>query len=112
MNFFERLNVRSTVKSGIDTKEMEFAPLKDFCGSEIVVDGFFFTNGRFGKQVVVVGNGYLINMPSRAVKDFELIADYEEAVEDIFKGKLKLTNIRMIDTKNGTTTAYEYKSVK
>lgn len=112
MFYFERMNVRSTVKNGLDTRNMEFKPLKEFCGKEIVVEGFFFTNGNYGKQVVVVGNGYLINMPMRAVRDFEVFAEHVDAVEDILNGRLKLINIRMLKTKNGTTTVYDYKSVE
>ena len=61
---FESLNKRSTVCAGINTQDMEFAPLKDFCGQHFVCEGFFFTDGKYGEQVVVVGAGYLINMPA------------------------------------------------
>lgn len=105
---FESANKRNTVREGIDTKKMEFKPLKDFCGQTVNVDGFFFTNGRFGRQVVVVGNGFLINMPGRATEDFQKWADDTEAVDAILKGKLALTHIKMLDTKNGTTCIYDY----
>ena len=103
---FNILNKRSTVREGIDTQEMEFKPLKDFCGQKIRCDGFFFTDGKYGKQVVVVGNGYLINMPARAVYQFEEIADSTEAVDAVLEGRLVLKDIKMIDTRNGKTTAY------
>lgn len=103
---FNKLNKRSTVREGIDTQEMEFKPLKDFCGQKIICDGFFFTDGKYGKQVVVVGNGYLINMPARAVEQFEEIAANAEAVDAVLEGYLVLKDIKMIDTRNGKTTAY------
>lgn len=103
---FNNLNKRSTVREGIDTQEMEFKPLKDFCGQNIKSDGFFFTDGKYGKQVVVVGNGYLINMPTRAVEQFEKIASNAEAVDAVLAGHLVLKDIKMIDTRNGKTTAY------
>lgn len=104
---FNNLNRKSTVKENINTEAMEFKPLKDFCGTEVKCDGYFFTDGKYGKQVVVVGNGYLINMPMRAVKQFEEINDSEEALNAVLNGELKLTDIKMIDTRNGRTTAYK-----
>lgn len=103
---FGSLNKRSTVREGIDTQEMEFKPLKDFCGQKIKCDGFFFTDGKYGKQVVVVGNGYLVNMPARAVEQFEQIAQNSEALDEVLKGRLVLKDIKLIDTRNGQTTAY------
>ena len=61
--FNELNNGRRTVKEGIDTKKYVFVPLRDFIGKVIKVDGFFFTNSKYGKQAVVVGNGCNINMP-------------------------------------------------
>ena len=103
---FDNLNKRSTVREGIDTQSMEFKPLKEFCGQRVKCDGFFFTDGKYGKQVVVVGSGYLINMPARAVEQFEEIAGNAEAVDAVLKGHLVLNDIKMTDTRNGKTTAY------
>ena len=103
---FNNLNKRSTVREGIDTQSMEFKPLKEFCGQRVKCDGFFFTDGKYGKQVVVVGSGYLINMPARAVEQFDEIAGNAEAVDEVLKGHLVLKDIKMIDTRNGKTTAY------
>ena len=103
---FNNLNKRSTVREGIDTREMEFKPLKNFCGQKIKCDGFFFTEGKYGKQVVLVGNGYLINMPTRAVDQFEAISANVEAVDAVLTGHLLIKDIKMIDTRNGKTTAY------
>ena len=104
---FSSLNKRVTIKEGIDTQTMEFKPLKSFCGKEIKVDGYFFTEGKYGKQVVVVGNDCLINMPSRAVEQFIEINHNEEAVSAVLNNKLVIKNIKMIDTRNGQTTAYD-----
>lgn len=104
--FAELNNTNKVIKEGINTESMEFKKLKEFCGMEIKVDGFFFTDGNFGKQVVIVGAGYLINMPLRATEVFEKIINSSEMTEAVKKGKLKLTDIKMIDTKTGTTVAY------
>lgn len=101
-------NYKKTVRDGIDTDKMEFKPLKDLCGQHIKVDGFFFTTGKYGKQVVVVGNGVLINMPERCVAQFEDIAADEEMLKAVLEGHLMLDNIAMKTTKNGTTTIFDY----
>lgn len=105
---FNELNTngKATVKDGIDTSDMEFRPLKDFVGKRIKVDGFFFTNGNYGKQVVVVGNGYLINMPARAVEQFEKIYDSEKMLQAVLDGKLVIVDVAPLETRNGSTTAY------
>lgn len=104
---FNEMNGNSkTVRDGIDTRSMDFAPLKDFIGREFVVDGYFFTNGRYGKQVVVVGAGALINFPNRATKVFEDIDRDHEKVEAVLNGHLKITDIKLGQTRNGSTVFY------
>ena len=103
---FEQFNGTSTIKDGINLDELEFLPLKDYIGGEILVDGFFFTEGNYGKQVVVVGNGAKINMPKYAVKRFEEIRDNEEAIRALLDGKCKIVDIEELKTKNGKTTGF------
>lgn len=109
IKMFAELNTyRMTVKEGIDTQNMEFKALKEFCGHDFVVDGFFFSEGKFGKQVVVVGEGYLINMPNRAVEAFEKIEADKNMLQAVLDGHLGIKDIKMVDTKNGTTAAYTF----
>lgn len=103
---FGAFNKRNTVMDGVDTSVMEYKPLKDFCGEKVKCQGFFFTDGKYGRQVVVIGNGYLINMPSRAVEQFKAIENDTNALNAVLNGQLALTGIKMIDTRNGRTTAY------
>lgn len=105
--FFSQFNQRATVKEGINLEDLEFHPLKDYIGGEIIVDGYFFTNGRYGKQVVVVGNDAKINMPKYATAMFERIDDNDEAVNKMLEGGMKLINIEEKTTKNGTTVIFE-----
>lgn len=113
---FESLNMRRTVKEGIDTNQLEFKALKEFCGDVLLCQGFFFTDGKYGEQVVVVavsaetGEFFLVNMPKRSVEQFKQIADNPEAVAAVLDDKLILTDIKMADTKNGTTTIYTLKN--
>jgi hypothetical protein len=105
---FKELNTyKRTIREDVDTKDMEFRSLAEFCGKKIKVDGFFFTDGEYGRQVVVVGNGYLINMPKRAVVQFDTIDADNDMVEAVLKGKLVINHIKMVHAKNGDTAAYE-----
>ena len=104
---FENLNLTSrTLREGIELSMLEFKPLKEFIGQDIVVDGFFFTEGKYGKQVVVVGNNAKINLPSRYVEKFEQIESNAEMLKGVMDGKLVLTNVRSIATNNGNTTTF------
>lgn len=107
---FNELNKQfvNTVKEGIDTDKMEFKTLNDFIGKTIKVDGFYISKGRFGEQVVVVGNGYKINMPARAVDTFKAIRENEFMVKAILEGHLEIINMAEVKTKNGNkTVSYE-----
>ena len=104
---FKRFNKgNSYVREGINTREQDFCPLSNFIGQKIRVDGFFFTNGEFGKQVVVVGEGFNINMPSRALEQFEAIAADQEALDDVLAGKLIITDIKTGKSKTGRDTVF------
>lgn len=107
---FEQLNKDKirTVKEGIDTSKMEFVPLKNFIGKTVKVDGFFFTKGKFGEQVVVVGEGVLINIPKRYTEEFKAIRDKADFLAAVLDGKLSLGDIKEIDSKNGKTVAFEF----
>lgn len=107
MGIFDKYNTRGTIMEGVETDQMDFAPLKDFCGQKVRCQGFFFTEGRYGRQVVVVGGGFLINMPQRAVEQFEAISNDDQALAAVLAGKLILEDIKMVDTRNGRTTAYK-----
>lgn len=113
MGIFDKLNkgTTSTIKEGIDTAGMEFRKLKDFIGDTVVVDGFYFnTKSKYdNEQVVVIGNGCRINMPSWAVDDFKAIQQDPEMLSAMFDGHLSLTNIKETTTKKGNTTVtYDY----
>ena len=104
---FNEMNRVRSVREGIDTSAMTFKPLKDFCGQTIHVDGFFFTSGKYGEQTVIVGSGYLINMPTWATEVFRQIAADKEQLEAVLAGKLVINEIKMVKTKNGTTCSYK-----
>lgn len=104
---FNELNKKRTIKEGLELSTMPFVKLRDLIGREIRVDGFFFTEGDYGKQVVVVGNAMKINMPARAVAMFEDIRANEQMVNALLEGHCKLTNIREGQTKKGTAILFD-----
>lgn len=99
---------KKTVRDGINSDSWEFKPLKDFIGTEILVNGFFFTEGKYGKQVVVIADGVKVNIPKRYTEQFEQIRDNDEARADMLEGHLKLTDIKAIDSQNGKTVAFNF----
>lgn len=91
---FEKFNLTNTIMEGVNIADMEFRPLKDFAGMKVKVEGFYFNNkGQFGEQLVVIGNGYQINMPKRAVKDFKEIANNKAMLNAVLSGHLMITDI-------------------
>lgn len=92
---------------GLNSKDFPFKNIKDFVGETVPVKGFYFTKGKYGEQVVVIGNGVCINMPQRAVLEFQTIFQDEVNKKYLLAGKIKLTNIKPLDTNSGKTTAYD-----
>lgn len=94
MGMFDKFNMENTIREGIDISNMEFQPLSKFTGMTVKVDGFYFNDkGDYGRQVVLVGNGCLINMPSRAVKVFEEIKANAKMLKAVLEGHLAITGI-------------------
>lgn len=108
---FSSLNQSSkkTVKDGINTDDMKFAPLKDFVGKTLKVDGFFFTTGgKWGKQVVIIAEGTKINMPKRCTEQFEQIRDNDEALNALLDDHMCITNIRKFTATEGNTVIFDF----
>ena len=106
---FDDLNYQNkTIREGIDLGNMEFKPIKDFIGQTINVDGFFYTNGKYGEQVVVVGNGAKINVPSRFVERFKIIEQNEQKLKGMMDGHLILTDIEQVTSRNGSTIGFKF----
>lgn len=95
------------IMDGIDTKDWKFDNIKNFCGKTVPVKGFFFTQGDYGEQVVIVSDNILINMPVRAVKEFQDIKANAEYVAALKAGKMYFDNIHEEEFKKGKGTAYD-----
>lgn len=109
---FEKFNrgTNGVVKEGTKLEEMQFKKLKEFKGKELNVEGYFFTNGDYGKQVCIIADGYKINMPLRCVEIFEEINMDAESKKAIADGRMMIVNIDEVKTKRGTTTTFEFKT--
>lgn len=109
---FEKFNrgTNGVIKEGTKLEEMQFKKLKEFKGETLNVEGYFFTNGDYGKQVCVIANGYKINLPTRAVETFERIDADAESKQGVIDGRMLIINIDETKTKKGTTTTFEFKT--
>ena len=105
----------STVRAGIDTKELAYVKAGEIAfergEDEIVLAGFFFQDGKYGKSITLVtDDGRGINIPNWYVKRFESYT--QEEVEEIKAGKLKIVAINPeYHTKNGVSTLIEFEDV-
>ena len=116
---FESMNHnKKTMKDGLNLDQMgDFVSWKNYIGQDICVDGFFFTKTKYGDQVVIVGHSAQIpdikkiNIPKRFVEPFKQIRDNDEALEQVIAGKLVLANVRELDSENGHTGTFDYKTV-
>lgn len=108
---FSKLNkgANGVRPENIDTDDFEFVKLSEFVGKTLPVVGFFYTNGDYGKQVVVITDDCLVNMPARAVEEFEGIEADPDARASVLDGGLVLTDIEVVKTKRGKdTTVYKF----
>lgn len=96
-------NSKRSLPEDLDLKALPFVKLKELVGKTLNVDGFFFTNGEYGKQVVVVANGLKINFPNRYIETFESILANDEELEAVLKGKLGIKDIKEVKAKKGKT---------
>lgn len=107
---FKELNSVRTIKEGIKLEDLQFRKLKEFAGKTLAVDGFFFTNGDYGKQLVVVARdnegGWKVNMPNRAIDQFEAIKSDKDMLKAVLEGHLQITDISEAKVGRGVTTVY------
>lgn len=110
MGLANKVNRRGgTVAEGIDTKTLKYVKAKEILfeeGDPIILKGFFFQNGKYGKSVTLVTDKLGINVPDRYVKMFESFEPDE--VEQIKEGKLGIAKIYMISTDNGETPMLDF----
>lgn len=107
----------AVLPEGLDLQILEFKPLRDYVGGEIVMRGFFISNGQFGEQVAVYGTtkrepgGVKVNLPKRYTEVFRTILNEldDSSKSKILNGKVLLTNIKTVKSKAGQdTVSFEF----
>ena len=97
---------KETMPKDIDVSSIQYVKAKDLVGKigePIQLMGFFYTNGKFGASVTLVGviNGSVtgINLPNWYIKTFKDLTD--EEIDEILEGKQALASVEAFETKNG-----------
>ena len=111
---FSSLNKGNGVRpENFDTAGFEFVSISEYVGKDLPVVGFFYTNGKRGKQIVIITTDCNVNIPPRYVADFEALEQNPAAVAAILAGELVLTNIKAVTTKDGYDTyAFDFANKK
>ena len=113
MGMFESFNKSGSgaiLPESVDLTALEFHKLAEFVGQELTLKGFFFSNGTYGKQVVIYTTtptypmGVKINMPKRYVALFEEVLKTPNAKEQILSNHCLISNIQTKKTKTGKDT--------
>ena len=104
---FKELNSKRTIVEGIELDKLPFIKLKELAGKNVIVKGFFFTDGGYGRQVVIVTDNAKVNMPARAVEKFEMIRNDDNMLKAVLEGHLMITGIEEKPTKKGKTVLFE-----
>ena len=80
--------IQKKVQFAVNTKDFKFTSHKELEKGKVYdFLGCFVTNGKYGKQAVIITNGMLVNCPSHMVATIESILNDEGAIADINSGK-------------------------
>jgi len=104
-----RAGGRETLPKNIKLEDLTFTKARDLAGKQfkpMILKGFFFKNGKYGKEVslVVACEGVLqgVNIPNWYIKTFEDLTD--EEVQEILDGKQALESVEAFETQGGNTS--------
>ena len=113
-NFFGLDNHKSTVAEGYDTKEREIVKLGD--AAEQRIYGFIISKeGKTKKgkilprKVLLCGEKAMVSLPERYTEIYENFTDEQIAL--ITSGRVFLTDITPISTKNGDTFVFKLQTM-
>lgn len=93
MGLFDRFNAFQRIEWNVDTKGMKFNKLGNLYNhgqTQVNCNGFFFTNGEYGQQVVAIGDTELYNLPKSKVDVVKEMIKEEGIVNAIKNKKLAL----------------------
>lgn len=107
--FKEKFERRETVNPSINTEDMEFVKIEELQGKTVRLWGYFFTQGKYGTQVVGVAKDCLINLPKRYTENFQSLSKDETLA--VMQGDLVLSDIRALETKQGDTFIFDFEDI-
>ena len=87
---FTKFNKTNRIEWGVDSSKLPFRKIASVYndGVRLVkIRGFYFQNGKFGKQANAITDSYIMNLPRYATETIEQILDDPEAVESIKNGE-------------------------
>ena len=100
---------RETLPKNINLKDLVYTKARDLVGDvndPMVILGFFFKNGKYGKEITLVvdrnGEQLGINIPNWYIKIFEDLTDDE--VKEILDGKQAVESVEAFETSGGNTS--------
>lgn len=100
---------RVTLPKDIKLEDLTYTKARDLVGDKfepMPLVGFFFKNGKYGKEITLVVNrgGELlgVNIPNWYIKTFEELTD--EEVNEILEGKQALESVEAFETQGGNTS--------
>lgn len=100
---------RVTLPKDIKLEDLTYTKARDLVGDTfdpMPLVGFFFKNGKYGKEITLVVNrgGELlgVNIPNWYIKTFEELTD--EEVNEILEGKQALESVEAFETQGGNTS--------
>lgn len=104
-----RAGGRETLPKNIKLEDLTYTKARDLVNDvaePMPLVGFFFKNGKYGKEVTIVVNrsGELlgVNIPNWYIKTFEDLTD--EEVQEILDGKQALASVEAFETQGGNTS--------
>jgi len=104
-----RAGGRETLPKNIKLEDLTYIKARDLVNDvadPMPLVGFFFKNGKYGKEVTIVVNrsGDLlgVNIPNWYIKTFEDLTDDE--VQEILDGKQALASVEAFETQGGNTS--------
>ena len=100
---------RVTLPDTIDLNSIIYTKARNLEGEQfkpMVLQGFFFKNGKYGKEITLVvdreGELLGVNIPNWYIKTFEDLTD--EEVQEILDGKQALASVEAFETQGGNTS--------
>lgn len=95
-----------TIDWGVDTTNYLFYKLNELqLGGRYAIKGMYVQNSQYGKQGVIISDGFFVSLPKHLTEFVEAVMDSPEAIEDIKAGGYTFAT-KSYDVPTHNTTAY------